>query len=188
MCLSVECARDSVYETERTRRRARYSFTRGLFSQVFPIRFFLQCSCWYKGNSLDACVNSRFLFRIYRSMSIRSKRARAVKGFDSKSNGLSPRRFESCRLRRFAGRSVTPSRRPFTPPFTSESFLPLLRIMSQLLPMTARKGARARIAHYEDCTRIRSRVRSSGGSGWVPPRAPSWRLSPLASALGRCRP
>ena len=32
-------------------------------------------------------------------MFIHSNRARAVKGFDSKSNGLSPRRFESCRLR-----------------------------------------------------------------------------------------
>ena len=93
--------------------------------------------------------------RIDLHMSIRSKRARAVKGFDSKSNGLSPRRFESCRLRRFAGRSVTPSRRPFTPPFTSESFLPLLRIMSQLLPMTAR------IANYEDsfaCSFVRRRL------------------------------
>ena len=109
MCLTAECARDSrgdsVYETVRTRRLLGrgYRFTRALFSQVFPIRFFLQCPRWYKGNS-TRCMPKNIaglLLRIVRIVCTRSKRARAVKGFDSKSNGLSPRRFESCRLRAF---------------------------------------------------------------------------------------
>ena len=64
---------------------------------------------------------------IDRIMSIRSKRARAVKGFDSKSNGLSPRRFESCRLRSFAGGLLAAFYER-----VSLSFLPLTSVFARL--------------------------------------------------------